>query len=374
MLQRCERFRQALDARGLDGAVVRRPANVQYLSGVLDRPDYPTFAVVGRTRVALVRPGSSAGAQDGMDLGIAIIGYAVPGATVDRVADVGRLSADALATALEHAGLAGAKIGIEEAALCVLHAGIVARYGDTAPIDGAVEALRRIKDGRELAAIRAAVRCNEVGLEAARCAIAAGVSEFDVQDAVVRAMQDAAGVPIDVTDDTNCFISGSRTQYAAGPTTSRKLEPGDLMIVDLNPFIHSYKGDTTRTFSVGSATAEHHRVHDVLVRSLEAAEARARPGVAARDVYAALAETIARAGYGPAFTGHGGHGIGLEHLERPFIIPAEDMLLAEGMVLSLEPGVYHPSLGGLRIEDNYLVTAGGLEALSRYPRTLVCCG
>ena len=70
---------------------------------------------------------------------------------------------------------------------------------------------------------------------------------------------------------------------------------------------------------------------------------------------------------------HGGHGIGLEHLERPYIIPGDDMLLEEGMVIAIEPGVYLPGVGGLRIEDNFLVTATGVEVLSHYPRQLTVC-
>ena len=70
---------------------------------------------------------------------------------------------------------------------------------------------------------------------------------------------------------------------------------------------------------------------------------------------------------------HGGHGIGLEHLERPYIIPGDDMLLEEGMVLTFEPGVYLPGIGGLRIEDNYVVTAHSVEAVSHFRRELVVC-
>jgi Xaa-Pro aminopeptidase len=95
--------------------------------------------------------------------------------------------------------------------------------------------------------------------------------------------------------------------------------------------------------------------------------------VPASAVYAALADTIASAGYGAGMRGHGGHAIGLEHLERPYIIAGDTMPLAEGMVLTLEPGVYLAEFG-LRLEDNYLVTAAGIEPLSHYTRELVACG
>jgi Xaa-Pro aminopeptidase len=301
-------------------------------------------------------------------------GYAVPGATIDRVADVERLSAEALDLAVEQAGLTGQRIGIEEMHISAFHAAAVARHGPTVAVDGQIESLRRIKDDEELAAIRAAVGFNDLGFAAARQAIAPGVTELAVQDAVVSAMEEATGMSIDVLDDTNCFISGSRTSVGVGATTSRRLRRGDLMIIDLNPFIHGYKGDTTRTFSVGPASPEQRRIHDTLVRALEAAERAARPGVRACDVYAALARTIIDAGYGAGLSGHGGHAIGLEHLERPYIIPGDELPLEERMVLTLEPGIYLPEIGGLRIEDNYRVAGGGLDVLSHFPRELVRCG
>jgi Xaa-Pro aminopeptidase len=129
---------------------------------------------------------------------------------------------------------------------------------------------------------------------------------------------------------------------------------GDLFIVDLNPFVGGYKGDTTRTLCAGEPTA---------------AEGIARPGLPASDLHAALVGPILAAGLG-ALRFHGGHALGLEHLERPYVIPGDDMPLAEGMVIALEPGVYLPDVGGLRVEDNYLVTATGLERLSHFPRAL----
>jgi Xaa-Pro aminopeptidase len=110
-----------------------------------------------------------------------------------------------------------------------------------------------------------------------------------------------------------------------------------------------------------------------IVRGLEAAEAAGRPGLPASELFAALLGPIAAAGYGAGFRFHGGHALGLEHLERPYVIPGDPMPLAEGMVLALEPGVYLPEVGGLRVEENYVVTARGLERLSRAPRELVVC-
>ncbi len=370
---RLPRFREHLAASGLDGAVIRRPANVLYLTGYPGTLDRPSFTVVGPTEVVLVVPGDAAAIQSNLEPGLTALGYLVPGSTTDRVADVDALSAACLAEAIERADLTGKRVGIEEGDVSAVHADAVRRRARAAALPEHLAAMRRIKEPAELELIRAAVAANDVGFAAVAAAIAEGVTEFAVQSALIRAMQERTGVPIDVLGPNCAFISGPRTLLAAAPATPRRLERGDLMIVDVNPVIRAYKGDTTRTFCLGQPTAEQCRVHDALVRGLEAAEKVARPGVRAGDVSAALMAPIIAAGYG-ALRFHGGHGIGLEHLERPYIIPGDSMLLEEGMVLALEPGVYLPGVGGLRIEDNYLVTANGLEVLSHYPRELTVCG
>lgn len=369
---RLGRFRRHLGEAGLDGAVVRRPANVFYLSGYVARLELPSFVVVGPERTALVAPGDAGASAKRLDLDWLGFGYPTPGTTLDHVPDVVEGSAAALAQALDVVGLGGRRVGIEIGDLSAWHAAVLSERAQSAPLAEHLAAMRRIKDAEELRQIELAVDANDVGFRAAKEAIAEGVTELAVMDAVVAAMERATGEGIDVLDPTNAFVSGPRTLLAAAPATSRRLERGDLMILDLNPYVGAYKGDTTRTFCVGEPTAVQRKAHDALVAGLEAAEQVGRPGRSGRDLFAALVAPIEAAGLG-SLKYHGGHGIGLEHTERPFIIPSEDMLLEEGMVLALEPGVYLPELGGLRVEDNFVVTAGGLRALSHYPRELIRC-
>jgi Xaa-Pro aminopeptidase len=370
---RLGRLRHLVSVLGLDGSVIRRPANVFYFTGFGASLARPSFAVVTGERVVLVVPGDADSVRKSLDPAIDAVGYLVPGSTVDRVADVDALSLAALELAIDRAGLAGARIGVEDGEVSGRHLAAIARRSTTVSLGETVSALRRIKDDDELALIRAAVAANDVGFAAAAQTIAAGVSEFDVQIAVASAMQYHTGVPIDLLDPNNAFISGPRRMLAAASATARRLERGDLMIVDINPVIRRYKGDTTRTFGVGPPTPAQQQVHEALVRGLEAAEKLGRPGVRACAVAAALQEPIIAGGYGSLLF-HGGHAIGLEHLERPYFIPGDDLPLEEGMVIALEPGVYLPGVGGLRVEDNYLVTSHGLEALSHYPREITVCG
>ncbi len=370
---RVARFRAQLAAAGLAGAVVRRPANVTYLTGYPARLDSPSFAVVSPERVALVAPGDAAATARRLDPALTGVGFGAPGLTLDRVPDLVEGSADALLTAIRELGLAGKAVGVELADVSARHLAAVQSAADVAPLEEWLAAARRIKDPDELRQIQEAVRANDVGFAAAASAIRAGRSELDVMNAVLEAMQRETGVPLDILDPTDALLSGPRTLQIAALATARRLEAGDLVLLDLNPFIGGYKGDTTRTFCVGEPTVEQRRAHEALVAGLVATETMARPGMTGGEIFALLVTPIVAAGFGTLQT-HGGHSIGLEHTERPYIIPGETMPIEAGMVIALEPGLYLPGLGGIRCEDNFRVTPTGLQALSHYPRSLTVCG
>lgn len=124
----------------------------------------------------------------------------------------------------------------------------------------------------------------------------------------------------------------------------------------------------TRTVAVGEVTGEMRRVFDVVLEALEAALEAARPGVAARELDAVARRVIEAAGYGPQFVHSLGHGVGLEIHEAPFLNARSEEVLEPGMVVTLEPGVYLPGRGGVRIEELAVVTENGLELLSHSPR------
>jgi len=366
---RLARFRTALAAAGLEGAVIGRPENVYYLTGVRAGLGRPSFAVVGPRRAAVVAPGGGIAPSSEIER----FDYAVPGGIVDRIVDIDGESARGLTAAFAHAELQRARVGIEASAVSSLHAASL-EGALLSPLHDEVEALRRQIDPGELELIRDAIRCNEAGFAAAQRTIREGVSEFEVFLAVSRAIQEAAGIGLGLNDSNHAFLSGPRTALVAGEATERRLRAGDLMIIDVNPVIRPYKGDITRTFCVGTPRAAQRAMHDALVRALDRAMEVVRPGDTGRAVDAAMREVLVMAGYGAGLTTHLGHGLGLQHPERPYIIPAEEMQLDEGMVIALEPGIYGLDGIGMRLEDNYLVTANGLESLSHFPRELIVCG
>ena len=153
-----------------------------------------------------------------------------------------------------------------------------------------------------------------------------------------------------------------------GPPTLRSLGNGETLILDLWLTANGYWSDTCRTFVIGEdPTSNQVKLLELLKRAMAAGEDKLRPGVKGFEVYNAVFNVIADAGLANRFPHHAGHGIGLEDQEPPFLIPASNETLIEGMVCTLEPGVYVPGVGGLRIEHNYLITTGKPDRLTKYP-------
>ncbi len=157
--------------------------------------------------------------------------------------------------------------------------------------------------------------------------------------------------------------------------SDRVIAPGDIVVVDIGGAVASgYNSDCTRTYVVGVPDAEAARRIDVLVRAQQAAVDAVRPGVTAEQVDAAARDVLAAAGLADAFVHRTGHGIGVSVHEEPYISPGNALPLREGMVFSIEPGIYFPDAWGARIEDIVAVTADGCERLNTVPHGLTAAG
>ncbi len=229
--------------------------------------------------------------------------------------------------------------------------------------------LRKRKEPDEIDEIRASLRLCAVAYTAAKQTIAAGLTELDVFNAMSAAVVREAGTSVALPGD---FACGARGIRGGGPPTRRRIQAGDLYILDLFPAPALYFGDTCRTFSVGSPTDLQFRAWEIVSEAVGIGEAMVRPGVRAKDVYTAIKEFLdSHEITGKSFWHHAGHGIGHDGHEAPRIIPGSDEVFEEGDVFTLEPGVYTEALqGGIRLEDNYLVREHGIENLFDYPREL----
>jgi len=159
-----------------------------------------------------------------------------------------------------------------------------------------------------------------------------------------------------------------------GVASTRKLQPGEFVTFDFGAYFQGYCSDLTRTIVVGEPTDRHREIYNIVLEAQERALAHIKPGMTGREADALTRETIARYGYGEFF-GHGtGHGIGLEIHEAPRLSQRSDTVLEPGMVVTVEPGIYIPGFGGVRIEDDVVVTESGIRVLTSSPKAFFATG
>jgi len=153
--------------------------------------------------------------------------------------------------------------------------------------------------------------------------------------------------------------------------SDRPLQTGDLLILDFGAVWGGYHSDVTRSFVLGCPSPEQERIHRVVYEAQSLGVAAVRPGVTAKDLDALVRESIAKAGFGEFFGHSTGHGVGLLVHEEPRLYDQDETALAPGMVVTVEPGVYVPGFGGVRIEDTVLVTEDGHRVLTLAPKVFV---
>lgn len=266
-------------------------------------------------------------------------------------------------------GRDGTRIGFDPAALTYAEVTAMRRWlkgiARLAPIRGSMAALRARKSPAEVQTLRQGVRMAQ---EAFREALRGSGAWESEEDFALRL--DLAGRKKGAEDRSFETIVAGGVRGAvvhAGPTRRRI---SGATVIDWGVVHRGYHTDTTRTIAFGKVPPALRKAHDLVLEAQERALEAVKPGARARDVDRAAREVIEQAGYGPYF-GHGlGHGVGLEVHERPHVSQASGDVLEEGMVLTIEPGIYLPGKGGVRVEDMVLVTARGAEFLTTLPRTL----
>ena len=232
--------------------------------------------------------------------------------------------------------------------------------------EGLVERLRAVKDTEEISTLReAGRRISGVGRRL-RELVLPGTSELDAAAAIDAAMRTAG---FERSAFETIVASGPNGALPHARPTDRKLLDGEGVVLDFGGVYDGYCVDLTRTLQLGQVSAEFRRMFDAVREAQAAAIAAVRPGAAATDIDGAARAVLEAHGLGEAF-GHGtGHGLGLEVHEEPRISrrAAAGEVVTAGMVFTIEPGAYVPGVGGVRIEDDVLVVAGGCELLTDVP-------
>ncbi|MFD1179009.1 M24 family metallopeptidase [Paenibacillus puldeungensis] len=239
------------------------------------------------------------------------------------------------------------------------------RYMDVGPW---LRELRLRKSEAEIDKMKLAVKLIEQVLTETLHKVKEGVTENEL---VAEVEFQIRKLGADGPSFDSMVLSGEKTALPHGVPGSRQIRRGDLLMFDIGVYKDGYASDITRTFAVGELSEELTRIYNTVLAANKAAIAAIRPGVTFASIDKAARDVIEAAGYGPYFIHRLGHGLGIDVHEFPSVHGQNEYLLAEGNVFTVEPGIYVPGVGGVRIEDDVLVTSSGVEVLTTYPKQLM---
>jgi Xaa-Pro aminopeptidase len=230
------------------------------------------------------------------------------------------------------------------------------------PKDKLVWELRRVKDETELDKMRKAAQLTDEGVKVAMETIKSEIREYEVAAEIEYAMRrlGSEGVAFDTI-----IASGVRSAFPHGGCTDRKIQKGDLVVLDVGAKYQNYRSDLTRTFVIGDPSSKQRKIYETVKEAQEKAFQSIHEGVEAKDADGVARKLIEKEGYNKYFVHGLGHGIGLETHEQPTLSPESKDILKVGNVVTVEPGIYIVDFGGVRIEDTVLVKEDGAERLTR---------
>lgn len=236
------------------------------------------------------------------------------------------------------------------------------------PTTDLVETLRERKDPQEVARIREAASMATAALDRTLPLVRPGMTELEVAGVLEKAIRDEGS---EAFPFPSIVASGPRSALPHARSSTRRIREGDVLLLDFGAAAGGYCADVTRTVVVGTATDEQRAIHAVVRRANEMAASEVRSGMRGREADALARDYIERCGFGEEF-GHGlGHGLGIEVHEAPRLNRTAEGVLACGAVVTIEPGIYRPGWGGVRIEDDVYLGPEGPELLTRFTHELL---
>jgi Xaa-Pro aminopeptidase len=349
---RLQRARSLLEQRGIDALLVHQAANRTYLTGFTGSAGIAVITDLETLLLVDFRYTDQAAAE----------------ASGFEVVKADRQFIDTLTDVVRGRGLR--RLGFESESVTVKqHRDYADRLApaELVPIEG-VDRLRWVKDADERARIERASSIADAAFAHVQPLLRPGAVERDIAVELEFFMR-RNGAEKEAFE--SIVASGPRSALPHGRAADRALRRGDFVTLDFGAVYRGYVSDCTRTVVLGEASAKQQQVYGTVLAAQQAALAGIRPGMTGKAADGIARTVIAEAGYGEAF-GHGlGHGVGLLVHEGPTLSPREEAELAPGMVVTVEPGIYLPGWGGVRIEDLAVITADGCRSLTRAPKELL---
>ena len=361
VLSKIEEIQHFLQRDGWDAAFITTPDNVFYVSGFHSNPQERLLGVMvfKNAEPFLISP-----LMEVPDVKAAGWSYeAVGHEDTDDAWDI-------VLKTIQKRGALPTSIAIEKSHLTVerkermeqLFPGVT--FGR---LDEQLNSMRNIKSEEELEKLREAARLADYAVEVGCNAIEEGKTELEILMAIEFELKKKGAEKM--AFDT-MVLSGPKTASPHGNPGNRKIKKGDFVLFDLGVVYQGYCSDITRTVAFGEPTDAQREIYETVRKAEQAAVDSVRPGVKAMEIDEAARNVIEQAGYGSYFTHRVGHGLGISVHEYPSVTGTNELVLEEGMVFTIEPGIYHPGITGVRIEDDVVVTADGVEVLTKFPKEL----
>lgn len=364
--KRQEKLSAALKEAGLKGIALNPGPSLTYMTGLhfhlSERPVVFLFQADGPP--ALVLPELETAKVNDLSYDMDVFAY---GEDPDKWSEK-------FVKAAQFVGLDGKEVGVEDRVLRLLELRLLQIAMPESQFLNAVEVmaqLRMYKDASEIAAMQTAVDIAEKALTDTLPIIKIGMTERELAaELTMKIFQGNSGV----MPFSPIVATGPNSANPHAFPTDRKLAAGDLLVIDWGASVEGYYSDLTRTFGVGEVGEEQKKIHQIVLEANLAAQTVSKPGAACGDVDKAARDVIDQAGYGEWFVHRTGHGLGMEGHEEPYMRADNPMPLEPGMTFTIEPGIYHPQVGGVRIEDDVVVTDDGLKSLSTIEREIKIVG
>jgi Xaa-Pro aminopeptidase len=235
------------------------------------------------------------------------------------------------------------------------------------PTENLIEQIRMIKDKEEITIMKKAAQITTETLKEVFEMIKPGIRELDIATELSYTMR-KKGAQKDAFD--LIIVSGERSSLVHGKPSERKITEDELIIIDMGANYQNYNSDITRTIILGKENEKQKEIFSIVLEAQEKALEFLKPGIKCKEVDFIARNIIEKKGYGKYFGHNLGHGVGLDIHELPCVSFNDETILLPGMVITIEPGIYLPETGGVRIEDSVLITEEGYEILTWFPKIL----
>ncbi|ANB57449.1 hypothetical protein GFC29_2035 [Anoxybacillus sp. B7M1] len=362
MNQRLQSLSHWMQQEQLSFALITSTANVFYLSGFYSEPHERLLALLifPNDEPVLICPQMEVAQAKRSGWAYSIIGYS----DIENPWEHIYTHMNKRSVTVENVAIEKTHLSLERyEQLCTYFS-----VRSTVNVEEKLRQLRMIKDEQEIAILRQAASLADYGVEVGVKAIAEGKTELEVIAAIEYELKKKG---VRQMSFATMVLTGAKTADPHGTPGLASIQKGDFVLFDLGVILDGYCSDITRTVMFGQPNDEQKQIYHTVLNAQLAAIAASKPGTEIGAVDKAARQLIEQAGYGSYFTHRVGHGLGIEVHEYPSMNATNTMPLEPGMVFTIEPGIYIPDIGGVRIEDDILITENGAEILTNYPKEFI---